>query len=512
MGVRRRLVLGQMMNVRRLLALAVASVVLVGLAPSWGAASQLAASPGIVWGRCSDPFLRAAHASCGFLSVPLDYADPTGATIKLTVSRVLHTSSPAHYQGVMVVNPGGPGSSGLSQSTMGTQIPRGVGGDYDWVGYDPRGIGSSIPALSCKPNYFHARRPAYTPTSSADVTAWRARTRSYARACEAKNPTLLPFMTTADSARDLDSIRQALGVSQISFWGSGYGTYLGQVYATLFPNHVDRMVLDSNVDPRTPWYATTLSIDQPMQRTLGIWFGWIARHQKHYHLGRTRRAVRHLFEKTEAALAHHPAGGVVGPAEWVDVFFIVPIYRQYEWPGAADIFAAWVHQHAAGQLITWYQELDAPGNDNYTAANLATRCTDAPWPKSWDRWFTHAWTNNATAPFGTWANTWYDAPCLDWAVPPSTPVHISGGSIPALLIDETLDAATPFHGDLAVRARFPDARLIAVRGGTSYANTLSGNHCVDQPITRFLATGNLPPRLPGRHADVNCRHLPLPTP
>jgi pimeloyl-ACP methyl ester carboxylesterase len=478
--------------------------------PAAGAFPQRPSS--IAWGRCDDPDMRAAQARCASLSVPLDYANPSGAQIRLAISRVKHTSSAAHYQGVILVNPGGPGLSGLSQSTMGALIPHGVGADYDWIGFDPRGVGSSTPTLSCKPNYYHADRPSYTPTSPADVRLWRARSRSYARACEEKNATLLPFMTTADSARDMDSIRQGLGVDRISDWGAGYGTYLGQVYATLFPSHVDRMVFDSSVDPRTPWYATALSIDPPIQRTLGIWFRWVAKYWSHYHLGRTARAVRRRFETTEAGLADHPAGGVVGPAEWVDVFMIVPMFRQYEWPAAADVFASWVHHHDASTLIEWYQGLDAPGYDNYAAANLAVLCTDAPWPTSWSRWFHDASAMNEAAPFSTWANVWYYAPCLYWPVAPSPRVLVDGGSTRALLIDETLDAPTPFHGDLEVRARFPESRLIAVRGGTSFTNTISGNHCVDDPIVEFLKNGSLPPRRSGRRADVTCPTLPLPTP
>src|SRR3954454_4834953 len=119
-------------------------------APS--AAASTAASS-IHWGKCSDPYLSSSDAQCAMVSVPLDYADPSGVHIHLAVSRIKHTSSASHYQGVMFVNPGGPGASGGTFATVGANVPRGVGGDSEWIGFDPRGVGSSRPALHCVDNY-----------------------------------------------------------------------------------------------------------------------------------------------------------------------------------------------------------------------------------------------------------------------------------------------------------------------------------------------------------------------
>ena len=135
-------------------------------------------------------------------------------------------------------------------------------------------------------------------------------------------------MTTADSAKDMDSIRQALGQPQINYYGYSYGTYLGQVYGTLFPSHVRRMILDSNVDPRGVWYQDNLDQDVAFNRNINIWFGWLAQYNSIYHLGATEQAVARTFYSTEAQLAFHPAGGVVGADEWVDAFEL-PAYYQF---------------------------------------------------------------------------------------------------------------------------------------------------------------------------------------
>jgi pimeloyl-ACP methyl ester carboxylesterase len=102
-------------------------------------------------------------------------------------------------------------------------------------------------------------------------------------------------MTTVDSARDMDSIRAALGQNKISYYGFSYGTYLGQVYSTLFPSHVRRLIMDSNVDPRKVWYQANLDQDIAFNRNIKIWFGWLAQHHSFYHLGNTEKAVEHRW-------------------------------------------------------------------------------------------------------------------------------------------------------------------------------------------------------------------------
>ena len=201
-----------------------------------------------------------ARAQCALLPVPLDYSNPAGPKIKIAISRIRHTS--ANFQGVLLTNPGGPGGSGLDFNVFLIQALQheGLGAaasGYDWIGFDPRGVGSSVPALGCDPNYLSPDRGSYTPTTHAILRYWKARTADYAADCatrSAAQTALLGHITTADVARDMDSIRRALGQQQISYYGFSYGTYLGEVYATLFPGHVRRLILDSSVDPRKVWY------------------------------------------------------------------------------------------------------------------------------------------------------------------------------------------------------------------------------------------------------------------
>lgn len=232
-----------------------------------------------------------------------------------------------------------------------------------------------MPALSCQPDYFSYDRPNYIPTSETIVQSWLNRSLAYATACAKNNGPLLEHMTTIDTARDMDSIRAALGQKQITYYGFSYGTYLGQVYSTLFPSHVRRMILDSNVDPRRVWYEANLDQDLAFNRNIDIWFAWIAKYNKIYHLGATEKAVQNLFYNEEARLLKHPAGGVIGPDEWVDTFLEAGYYEQ-TWLQLGSAFAGFVHQGDWKTIKTLFDQTDTPGNDNEFAVYNAVQCTD----------------------------------------------------------------------------------------------------------------------------------------
>lgn len=489
-------------------------LMLAGFASSTQAATPAPATttaPGIAWGTCDDPGLQRTGAVCGLLAVPLDYDHPRGAQIQIAVSMIKHKTPDSQYQGVMITNPGGPGGSGLSLVTLGQYVPNNAGDAYDWIGFDPRGVGSSVPSLSCLPDYFSPNRPDYVPSTPALERTWLARSKSYADAC-AGNGAILRHMTTIDAAKDMDSIRVALGARQINYYGFSYGTYLGQVYATLYPQRVRRMVLDSNVDPRNVWYQANLDQDVAFQRNVEIWFGWLAKYDSVYHLGKTEQAVEKLWYSTGAKLRAHPAGGVVGPDEWTDVFLYAGYYQSL-WEDLANAFAAWVNDGDPDPVVAWYYDADGPGDDNSFAVYNAVQCTDVKWPSSWQQWKRDNWAAYRTAPFETWGNAWFNAPCLYWPAPAGKPLTINGSRVAsALLIDETLDAATPYGGSLEVRRLFPHASLIAEPGGTTHAGTLYGNACVDDQIAAYLADGTLPPRRHGDGADTLCAPLPQPVP
>ena len=162
------------------------------------------------WHSCSGQLATEGVPDCTMLSVPLNYADPGGRHISLALDMVPATAPRSQQQGVMLVNPGGPGGDGLPLAAEVAQgISSSVAADYDIVGFDPPGVGSSVPALSCDPSFFSGVRPNYIPANPAAEQVLINRAKMYAGDCEQKFGWLLPYMTTEDVARDLDSIRAA---------------------------------------------------------------------------------------------------------------------------------------------------------------------------------------------------------------------------------------------------------------------------------------------------------------
>ncbi|HEY6795158.1 MAG TPA: alpha/beta fold hydrolase [Kineosporiaceae bacterium] len=465
--------------------------------------------PTIRWAPCGDA--GPDGADCAMITVPLDYGRPNGTKIKLALSRVQHKPG-AKYQGVMLVNPGGPGASGLGLSGLGKYVPNGAGDGYDWIGFDPRGVGASVPSLNCIKDYFAGPRPEFVPTTPALEGTWLGLSAKYAKACGKAGGDLLRHLRTTDVARDMDQIRAALRVPTLNFYGFSYGTYLGQVYATLFPNRVRRMVLDSNVDPTRVFYQANLDQDVAFQRNMQVWWAWVAKYDSVYHLGTTEPAVEKAWYAEKEKLRTAPAGGVVGPDEWTDIFLSAGYY-QSTWTSLGTLWSDFIANGDPKPAIKAFDAADTPTDDNGFAVYNAVQCSDAPWPLKWATWKRDNWRVYAKAPFETWGNAWFNAPCLFWPVKAGKAVDVNGSHVaPILLVGETLDAATPFTGSMEVRKRFPASRLLALPGGTSHAASLLGDRCEDGVIAAYLADGTLPARRSGNRPDATCAPQPVPVP
>jgi pimeloyl-ACP methyl ester carboxylesterase len=488
----------------------VASGLVAGATAS--AAPAVAPAPGgytpppVTWAACGDRF--PVGFECGTVAVPLDWNDVRGRTVTLALTRVRHTVEP--YQGVLLVNPGGPGGSGTVYAGLRDAVPNGGGDAYDWIGFDPRGVGDSKPALSCDPGYFNGPRPQYVPTKKSVETSWIGRSKSYAAKCSAKNGALLAHITTQDSVKDMDAIRVALRQEQINYLGFSYGTTLGQTYGTLFPARLRRAIFDSNVDPRSDWYRANLDQDIAFQKVFRVFAGWVAKYDRVYHLGRTATAVERSLYGARDRLDQRPVGRI-GGAEFTDALLVAG-YAQSVWPDMARGVSRWVVKHDKQALKDVYGAFAASTDDNLYAVYTATTCNESYWP-SYSVYRSDSWRVHRVAPFMTWYNSWFNGPCIYWKVPRVAPVQIDGSGVQsALLIDETLDAATPYAGSLETRRRFPHSVLLAEKGGTSHANSLVGNACVDDTIAAYLKSGTLPVRRAGAGADKLCEPLPQPKP
>ena len=468
--------------------------------------------PALVWNRCADASLRQAKARCAMLTVPLDYADPTGPTIQVAVARVQHTSKT--YRGVMLTNPGGPGGEGRWVATLGQYVPGKVAASYDWIGVDPRGVGASRPALSCDGKYFSYDRPPYEPKLDLVRKAWMERAEGYAADCgTSAAASLLPHLKSIDTIADFESLRVALGVDKVSYYGFSYGTYLGQLYASLHPDRIDKMVLDGVIDANQSWYVGNLKQDPAFEKVIKKFFAWMARAPRDYRMGRTGAEVYDSYRALLRKLSRKPQQGV-GPAELADAILGAG-YNVYSWPDTAAALSAAAHGRI--RPIKEAYRADNPvgkGADNGYAMYLATQCTDNPWPADWATWAKDNKAMNERAPYLTWANAWFNMPCRTWPAPAAQEVAIDGSVFTGklLLISETFDAATPFKGALAARKLFPTASLIEGVKGTTHAASLYGVACVDNRIARYLETGKAPKRKRGNRSDVKCPGLTPPAP
>ncbi|SEC84586.1 TAP-like protein [Nocardioides exalbidus] len=475
------------------------------------APTQFRAEP-IDWGRCKDAFLRQSGAKCGLLTVPLDHAVPDGPTIQLAVSRVAHKGST--YRGVMFTNPGGPGGAGTYLAAYGQFVPGKVGRSYDWIGVDPRGVGDSRPALSCDKRIAEiGTRPSYYPTTDAILQAWLTKSEHYAADCGASaSAALLPHMKTTDTVADFEVLRAALGAEKASFYGFSYGTYLAQVYATLHPDRIDKLVLDGVIDPRGIWFDSQQEQNRAFEKAMGQFWRWTARAHRTYRLGSTGAKVEKTYYRIVKKLTKKPVNGVSGP-EVADLTLSAG-YGRYSWPDVASMLSEVVTKGTARKLRKEYTSSypTVRDGDNGYAAYLATVCTDAPWPTDLDALLADYTRQDRTRHFLAWPNAWYNGPCRTWPASPGTPVDIAASDQQALLISETFDGATPFAGALDVRRRWRGASLIEGVGGTTHAGSLSGVGCVDNRIASYLATGKLPKRRSGDRSDVRCPAIPAPNP
>lgn len=466
------------------------------------------------WGGCDEPAAGEGErkAECAMVEVPLDHSKPSGRRLRLAVNRFRATGPRSARLGVLLVNPGGPGASGRELAAyMAQNLPEQVTARYDIVGFDPRGVGGSKPALSCvdPKRYYRPPRPDNVPRDAREEAVLLRRARAYAESCGSRWSWLLPHMTTENAARDMDVIRRALGERTISYLGYSYGTYLGAVYATLFPDRVRRMVLDSVVDPTGVWYANNLAQNTAFERRHRDFLAWVAEHHRVYRLGATAERTTAAWYRMRAKLRTRPANGVIGPTE-LDDLFTVAGYTDAIWPKLARAFSDYVRRDDATRLLKAFRRYVRNGTaeaENGYAVYLAVECRDAPWPRDWATWRADSRRLNATAPFLTWANTWYNAPCAFWPVPSGTPVTVGRAKLPPILmLQSRRDAATPYQGALRMQRLFPTARLVTVGGG-NHGVTLNGNACVDRAVTSYLLAG----KVPGRRG-ATCRRASAPVP
>jgi pimeloyl-ACP methyl ester carboxylesterase len=513
-------------------ALAIASVVaVVLLGPVAGpAAANDSGAPldrftgqRLTWDTCGPGSPEALR--CTTVTVPRDYSDPTGATIAVAISRLPATDR-ARRRGVLLMNIGGPGVSGLLLPvTLGAAMGDAVRSRYDLIGFDPRFVGRSAP-VSCGLNPTEQR---YLLLPAQDLAADVRLQAGIAAKC-ARNGPALRQATTLNVARDLDVIRMALRERTISYLGYSYGTYLGAVYAQLFGRHADRVILDSNVDPATVWRDMLRDFGPSLERGVNLWAAQVARHAPEVGLGTTASAVRATYDDLVAR-----ADRVAVPVdEWrfdgQDIRAVThrALRHQGYHPMLADLvrvavfggrlppetrtwllgpFAGQAGDVPTGDVPTGDVPTgDVPSADNRVAAELAFLCGDVAWPRDLERYRRDKAAAGRRYPlFGATYST--VKPCTFWPTRPAEPLTRIGPGNRApgiLLVQATDDVATPHRNARQLRRLLPhNSRLLTLQGAIHGGYLYAENACVDERVESYLVTGELPA------ADLTC---PWPSP
>ncbi|MFC5213512.1 alpha/beta hydrolase [Streptomyces coerulescens] len=469
------------------------------------AAPARAATP-LVFGACPDSVPKPPapdRVECGHLTVPLDHRHPSGRRIEIAVSRVPASGTPAERRGILLVNPGGPGGLGLPYAvTKRAKLPASVRRSYDVIGFDPRGVGGSAPVdCGAMGGLFTAPGADPVPAGPRAERAYLASQHRMAADCAAGAGTdALPYLSTEQTAYDMDAIRAALGEPRTGFLGVSYGSYLGAAYAARFPHRVGRMVLDSVVGP-WDWYDFDVIQSRALLAARDTFFDWTAAHADRFGLGGDRAAVRRSYLRVRQGLTARPVNGF-GPAEF-DRAVYRALGRTERWTSLADGLRAYLTDTAVDGLRP-AAAFDGPQSRNYEAANRIVKCADGPGPTPHEI-VTDPGRIRRLDPqpvlTGLEATT-----CAYWHHRPDRRTALGGPAAPpVLLVASAHDPVTPIQGARELRELLPGSRLITLENDYSHGVFASrGNACVDSAVAAHLVDGVVPA------ADVRCAGPGLP--
>jgi len=481
----------------------------------------------LTWKTCNDNF------QCATLVVPIDYSNLKIGSFNIGVLRYKANNQKARL-GSLVINPGGPGASGIDYAMAAEYIfSPDILDRYDIVGFDPRGVGKSAPIHCLTDKETDASYASDSkPDSAAELKAILTESKSYVAKCQAHTPNIMHFSTT-DAARDMDVLRAALGDSKLNYVGKSYGTYMGTLYAKLFPLNVGRVVLDGAIDPNAS------SRDQNLVQAIGFDHALNA-------------FIADCFTRRDCPLNSSSGVQILNTS-----------YNAHTKSSAIESAVATPKQiaAAANQIISLFKStatkpLTSKSNRAVTESLVVLGTASALYDNAsgWPQLRTalkEAKLGNGTTflnladqysqrnPNGTYANNESDASlvidCLDWhdsrtlaqvqsdakkfAVQapvfgpylaynalscqylPKQASTIAGASsatniasittTPIIIIGTTRDPATPYQWAVALHKIIQNSRLISLNAD-GHTGQGRGSNCVDLAVDKYLLTGVVP--------------------
>jgi len=432
------------------------------------------------------------------LRVPLDYRQPGGQTITVAAVR-LRARDTAGRIGSLLVNPGGPGASGVQFVLDAAQsFPAAIRDRFDIVGFDPRGVGQSTPVRCLSPHALDEEVAADpVPDAPGELSNLVTLAKLFAGGCEHESGALLAHVSTLDEARDMDVLRAAVGDAKLTYLGFSYGTYLGAKYVQLFPSHIRALVLDGALDP-------SLTVDQlnevqaeGFQTDLDDFLAFCVQ-GANCPLGSSVSAAMAELNRLTRAVDDHPLPGGGGRTAGAGEFFSGLAFTLYDptygWPALERALAAAERGNGAPILALSDAFVGRNPNGTYTnelESNTAINCVDRPSPTDLTTYERAAARNERIAPYFGAAIEWGGLACAYWPVPPAeTPHAISpGGAPPILVVGTTRDPATPYQWAQAL-ARQLRTTLLSYNSDGHTAYLRSG--CIDGYVDAYLIARQLP--------------------
>jgi pimeloyl-ACP methyl ester carboxylesterase len=462
----------------------------------------------VQWGPCrlagggsGEALPIPAGAQCGEVAVPVDYSKPDGDAATLALVRFPATGEKI---GSLIINPGGPGESGIeAAASLVEGLPTEVRRSFDLVGFDPRGVGASAPAVWCNSDADNDRLRAdpqvdYSPEG---VQRIENETKAFIQRCVDKmGPEFLANVGTQSVAKDLDALRAAVGDDKLNYLGYSYGTRIGAAYAEAYPDKVRAMILDGAVDPNADPIQADIDQAEAFQKAFNDYAADCA-NDPACPLGVDPDKAVEVYKSLVDPLVESPMptrdprGLSYGDAL---VGTIMALYSPNLWrhltrgltemtEGRGDTMLA---------LSDMYMRRDAQGRySNATDARVAVNCVDQPPITDRAKVIEEDRRIREVAPFMTYGEFTGHAPmsaCAFWPVPPtSTPHSVTApGLPPVLVVSTTGDPATPYQAGVDLAKQLGGALLTF--NGTQHTVVFQGNACVDDYSAAYLVDLTLP--------------------
>lgn len=457
----------------------------------------------VFWNACGDGL------DCTTVSAPVDWSDPESDRIQLAVVRQESTNT---TKGTVLTNPGGPGGSGFDFVSFGYAVSPALRADYDVVGWDPRGVGRST-RVTCFTDAKQTDELLYgTYTGAYATPEWidelTTREQGFASACEANTGELLAHMDTASNARDLDLIRAVVGSDKLNYVGYSYGTWLGTVYAQLFPQRVGAMVLDGGYDP------SLAAFDLFQQRMVGFDLAFRSWMQSCLDgagcpfsgdIAEALGAATTLIASADQTALVADDGRVLDTATLATGIGSL-LYSTSYWDSLTEMLTAF----AAGDPGPAFAAADGANNrfadgsyGNTVEVSFAVTCQDYDFAADTTAIADRLAQIDAAAPIlGTFmARDDYAqlaAACRSWPAPPAQlPTTFDAATVPIVVVGTTNDPATPYAWSQALASQLGNGVLIT-RNGDGHTGYNKGNSCVDSAVDAYVLEGTLPA------SDPNC--------